>query len=409
MLRFDDLGIAERLSTMAYGDVSDAETHPHLLASIDSVSGTATAASGLEKQDSSPWRSLPSDILDQALALLPLPDVFRVRSVCKRWNSVIHCAQFQELSLRSSVSWGPFYSPRVGWKGQGSRSVLWSSYDLSEGKWITMPQFEFPVCAQSSSWNLLAANGGLFCFGASDGPRRILVCNPMTKTWRELPSVNMDYSARVVMVTHMIVDELRSSYKILFAGTATVDLYDSVTNKWNAAEKLSAGLSFRSGAYCNGEIYLLTKLLSSGLYSVMILDLTNLRWKESTILIPPSFAKYPYIVACSGQVYLVGGSSETTDTMPMGSIGLFQLDPSGRWNKVSEYSNHAFLRSTGAIYGCGAHGGKIYVVTYAYDMWVAVYNCASGFWEEPIKGNFFDMKDIFETKFAFQPNLRVAP
>lgn len=199
-------------------------------------------------------------------------------------------------------------------------------------------------------------------------------------------------------------------WRVFFvAGNAAVDLYDSVTNKWTAAEKLSAGLSLRSGAYCSGEFYVLTKLISSGLHTVVILDLISLRWKENTILIPTSFAKYPYIVACSGHVYLVGGSSETTDTMPMESIGLFQLDPSGRWKKVSEYSNHVFLRSTGAIYGCGAHGGKIYVVTYAYDMWIAVYNCATGVWEEPIKGSFFDMKDIFETKFSFQPNLRAAP
>lgn len=216
MCRFE---YPEPLSTMAYGEVSDfdAEMQPHLPASVDSVSNSATTASDPENEDSSPWRALPSDILEQALSLLPLPDVFRVRSVCKRWNFLIHCAQFQELSLRSRASWGPFYSPRVGWKGQGSQS-LWSSYDLSEGKWITLPQFEFPLCARHCIWNLLAASGGLFCFGASDGPRRMLVCNPMTKRWRELPSVSLDYSARVVMFTHMIVDELRSSYKIVFAG-----------------------------------------------------------------------------------------------------------------------------------------------------------------------------------------------
>ena len=213
--RFYDPGTAEPLSTMACGQVSDVKMQPHLLTSIHSVSNSATTVDP-ETQDSSPWRSLPSDILEQALALLPLPDVFRVRSVCKRWNSLIYCAQFQELSLKSTVIWGPFYSPRVGWKdqGQGSRLVLWSSYDLSQGKWITMPQFEFPSCAGYSAWNLLAANGGLFCFGASDGPRRILVCNPMTKSWRALPFVSLGY----IIFTHMIVDELRSSYKILFVG-----------------------------------------------------------------------------------------------------------------------------------------------------------------------------------------------
>jgi len=146
-------------------------------------------------------------------------------------------------------------------------------------------------------------------------------------------------------------------------------------------------------------------------HAVVALDLSTLTWRDSIIPIPEGL-NYPYIVACSGGVYLVGGSSEATDRMPMASIGIYMLkggSSAGGWMKVSEYSNVPFLRSTGAIYGCGASGNKIHVVTYAYDMWVAVFNCAAGVWEEPIKGNFFDMKDIFETKFSFQPNLCVAP
>lgn len=212
--RFDDPGLGP-LSTMVYGEVSDAKMlRPQLSNSIDSGSDSAITP-GLEMQDSSPWRSLPSDILERALALLPLPDVFRMRCVCKRWNSLIHCAQFQESSLRCPVSWGPFYSPRIGWKGRGPPFIQWASYDLAEGKWISMPQFEFPLLNRNSGWNLMAANGGLFCFRASDG-RRILVCNPMTNRWKELPSGRLD--SRLALISHMIVDELRSSYKILFAG-----------------------------------------------------------------------------------------------------------------------------------------------------------------------------------------------
>jgi len=188
-----------------------------------------------------------------------------------------------------------------------------------------------------------------------------------------------------------------------------VDFYDSVANRWSPAQNMSAGSVLKCGAYCCGEFYVLTRHFRIGAYAVVILDLTTLRWRAKTIPIPVEFENYPYIVACSGRVYLVGGSSEATDRMPMASIGVFQLDRSNRWIKVSEYLNEQFLRSTGAIYGCGSNGSKIYVVTYAYDMWVAVYDCATGFWEEPINGSFIDMKDIFETKFTFQPNLRVAP
>jgi len=190
--------------------------------------------------------------------------------------------------------------------------------------------------------------------------------------------------------------------------TNLVDLYDSASKTWNAVETLSADILLRSGAYCRGEFYILTRHLRTGVHAVVALDLATLTWRDTPIPIPEGL-NYPYIVACSGGVYLVGGSSEATDRMPMASIGIFQLSYLSRWIKVSEYLNVPFLRSTGAIYGCGASRSKIHVVTYAYDMWVAVYNCATGCWEEPIKGNFFDMKDIFETKFSLQPNLCVAP
>lgn len=202
VVRFDD---SDQLSTMVCAELPDA---PQFLNSIKPGSDSAG-------EESSPWRSLPCDILERAVALLPLQDVYRVRSVCKRWNDLIHCAQFQEASLRCPVPWGPFYSPRIGWKGRGSPLVPWSSYDLAERKWITMPELEFPSLGRNYSWNLMAANGGLLCFGASDA-RGILVCNPMTNKWKALPSVSG--ASRAPVITHMIVDELRSSYKLLFAG-----------------------------------------------------------------------------------------------------------------------------------------------------------------------------------------------
>lgn len=188
---------------MAYGDVSVVSMMPELTNSIDDDSG------------SSPWTSLPTDIVEHALALLPFPYIFQVRSICKKWNSLIFCSQFQEASLRCPVPWGQFYSPRIGWKGGASPLVTWQSYNLSEGKWVSMPQFEFPTFARKFSWNLIAANGGLFCFGASDA-RRLLVCNPMTKRWKELLPVSLDSKAPII--SHMIVDEQRNSYDILFLG-----------------------------------------------------------------------------------------------------------------------------------------------------------------------------------------------
>lgn len=193
-----------------------------------------------------------------------------------------------------------------------------------------------------------------------------------------------------------------------------VDLYDSIANKWNAAENLSVGSVYKCGVFCSGEFYVLTGRFSTGPYAVMILDLTTLRWRDKSIPIPEGFQSSPHIIACSGRVHLVGGIWR----LPMTSIRVFQLDPNNlsRWIKVSEYftKNEGFSWSSRTIHGCGSHGSKLYVVTYDYvmqeaDMQVAVYDFATGVWEEPIVGNSFDMTDVFQTKFTFQPNLRVAP
>lgn len=186
-----------------------------------------------------------------------------------------------------------------------------------------------------------------------------------------------------------------------------VDSYDSIANTWNPAEDMLTGRVIKSGAYCRGEFYVLTQEFPVGSYAVAMLDLATLRWRDKTIPVPEGFEIFPYIVECSGCVYLVGGSGEDTFSLPIKGIGVFQLDPSNhsRWIKVSEYTEKDFGYA-GAIYGCGSTGSKIYVVIY---LRVAVYDCATGVWEQIFKGSLTDMKDIAETKFTIQPNLRVEP
>jgi hypothetical protein len=42
-------------------------------------------------------------------------------------------------------------------------------------------------------------------------------------------------------------------------------------------------------------------------------------------------------------------------------------------------------------------------------MLVAVYDISQGHWENPIKGSFYDLKDIYETRFSFQPDIAMSP
>lgn len=203
-----------------------------------------------------------------------------------------------------------------------------------------------------------------------------------------------------------------AAYKWPDVRCGMVDLYDSTTNTWNPAENLSHGIVLKCGAYCNGEIYVLTRRWpphTGSPFAVVILDLVTLRWRNKTIPIPQGFGNSPHIVSCSDKVYFVGGSSEATDEMSVASIGIFELkfgNEFEKWETVCEYKDEKW--SSGGSYGCGASGGTIYFVTYAYLGWVAAYYVGRGIWDGPMRV-LLDMNDIFSTRFTFQPNLRAAP
>jgi hypothetical protein len=363
------------------------------------------------------WGSLPNDILDRALLFLPFPELFRVRTVCKRWDSLVLCNNFQHLFLDCPVTWGQFYTQRFGRKSGAPTSVLWATYDLSLRKWVCMPEIIFPAAVKALSWNLVVANGGLLCFAALEACR-MLVCNPMTKAWKELPQMKRMNSIAPAL-THMVVNNVTNSYTILFAGNKnhkesedgyrSTEVYNSISSSWEPAGLVPADLALKSGAFCNGLFYCMTRNLTTGLYKVIILNLQQRVWIDKNVLLPAGFENYPYVVACGGHIYAVAGSLEGGQ-LPMTSIGIFELEPTSlEWMEIAYYQNRDFLCSTGAIYGCGGDGTKIFVVTYAYDMLVAVYDISQGHWENPIKGSFYDLKDIYETRFSFQPDIAMSP
>lgn len=50
-----------------------------------------------ERMECSLWSALPTELLERVLAFLPFPFLFRLRSVCKRWNALPHCGYFRQL------------------------------------------------------------------------------------------------------------------------------------------------------------------------------------------------------------------------------------------------------------------------------------------------------------------------
>lgn len=85
----------------------------------------------------------------------------------------------------------------------------------------------------------LAAVGGLlFVRGGLINAGVLAVCNPMTRTWRELPSM---IHKRLNSLVGIYEEKSTKSYKIVVAGgtsecggdyECTTEVYDSLTDSW---------------------------------------------------------------------------------------------------------------------------------------------------------------------------------
>ncbi|GAV69649.1 F-box-like domain-containing protein [Cephalotus follicularis] len=120
------------------------------------------------------------DILEGVLSWLPAATFFRVSSVCKRWKSVAASASFKLACsrIRSRDPWFFMVDHHI------NKSIVFDSAERSWKK-LNYP----PLLQQTSNCDSMpvAASGGLVCFRNESG--NFIVCNPVTRSSRELPSL----------------------------------------------------------------------------------------------------------------------------------------------------------------------------------------------------------------------------
>ncbi|KAL0426894.1 UNVERIFIED_CONTAM: F-box/kelch-repeat protein [Sesamum latifolium] len=155
------------------------------------------------------WAMLPEDLLNEILARVPPFMIFRLRSVCKRWNSILQDNSF--LKFHSQV---PSHGPCLLTYWKNSQTPQCSVFSLPLKQWFRIPCTFLP---QWAFW-LVGSSGGLVCFSGLDGLTfKTLVCNPLTQTWRTLPSLHYNQQRQLIMV----VDRKDRSFKVI----ATSDIY----------------------------------------------------------------------------------------------------------------------------------------------------------------------------------------
>lgn len=259
------------------------------------------------------WAKLPEDLLNEILARVPPFMLFRLRCVCKHWNSILQDNSF--LKFHSQV---PSHGPCLLTFWKSSPSPQSSVFSLPLKTWYRIPFTFLPPWA---FW-LVGSSGGLVCFSGLDGLTfKILVCNPLTQTWRTLPSMHYNQQRQL----NMIVDRMDRSFKVIAASdiygdrTLPTEVYDSKLDRWSLHQIMPAGnLCSSKMAFCNSRLYLET-LSPLGL---MMYQLDTGYWEHIPAKFPRSLLDGYLVAGTQKRLFLVGRMLYST----LQSMKIWELD-----------------------------------------------------------------------------------
>jgi len=199
--------------------------------------------------------SFPDEVMELILRRLPTLSLNRFRVVCKRWQSIISSEHLR------AEEFGP--APTEKWMlvipEDTSHGDVIHAFIPRRAKWHTI---YLPKSIASVHRFIDATGGHLICMsdrGHLRGrPTRVVVCNPLMRTWQELPALQ-DF----VQIRSMGVNPETKAFKIL-ATPSGMDpqtytaIYDSDLNGWRTVTTpvLPLLLPSSQGGNSNPPIYL---------------------------------------------------------------------------------------------------------------------------------------------------------
>ncbi|XP_047310842.1 F-box/kelch-repeat protein At5g15710-like [Impatiens glandulifera] len=243
------------------------------------------------------WAMLPEDLLNEILARVPPFMIFRLRSVCKRWNSIL-----QDMSFLKFHSQVPSHGPCLVTFWKNGQTLQCSVFSLPLKQWYRIPFTFLPQWA----FCLVGSSGGLVYFSGFDGLTfRTIVCNPLTQAWRILPSMHFNQQRQLILV----VDRMDRSFKVIANSdiygdnSLPIEVYDSKIDRWTVHQIMPAmNLCSSKMAFCDSRLYLET-LSPLGL---MMYRLDSGYWEHIPAKFPRSLLDGYLVAGKKKRLFLVG-------------------------------------------------------------------------------------------------------
>ncbi|KAG1366385.1 F-box only protein 13 [Cocos nucifera] len=200
---------------------------------------------------------LNQDLLERVLSWLPPSSFFRLRSVCKRWNSVANSATFQ-----LACSQIPLREPWFLMVDQDlDQSIV---FDPAEANWKNLNHPAYLQQRHGCKPIPVASSGGLVCYRTESG--NLIVCNPVTGACRELPTVGQSSESQTLhAITMYSSPKDPASYRIVLVSgefsTLSFRVFDSTKNMWEDEVLLvqKAENSLESNISGDETVYFLSK------------------------------------------------------------------------------------------------------------------------------------------------------
>ena len=366
-------------------------THSIGYKSRDVAQATTTA----EELSPSLWSSLPTELLERVLAYLPFPNLFRLRSVCRRWNSLPHCAYFRQIRAAAPNQWGACLpvlfckDATIDMEDEGWNADLWSAFDTASSRWLRLPPL---TCLDARHPKyLVVGSGGLLCIGDFDSTENLVVCNPVTRSFRELPPTLGEWAEPDL--TAMAIDKHTGGYRLVLSGNRsfdsnelgyrTTEVYNSATKSWSIAGNIPANLELHSqeGALCNNALYCLARDPRQGVWNTLTsFDLAAGKWAIVSQNIPHG-SRTPHVIASHDRILVVAERCDPDANCDC--VILFELDlVPKKWREVSRLPNELYLAIGKRVIACTVDGDFICVTGCSSSRWYsAMYASSHNKWQ----------------------------
>ncbi|CAM6083803.1 unnamed protein product [Calypogeia fissa] len=344
---------------------------------------------------------LPDELVDKVLGRLPLTSVLRFRSVCRRWQSRLSPEGLRNIFPRNATPLAWMACPALFMSGNSKRQCAF--YDESLRKWscVLLDFLPDPAC------HFLAANGGLLCLCFSGMNSSLFICNPITKSWRALPSFNHPRCRAGSMIVHMLVHPETGAYKVILIGHPTcittappamTEVFDSETGSWTTLATVpSMGCTMAPSVVLrNGVLYCLTELPAG----LLAFNLARKVWRRLEI---KSHFRVLLLFEHRGHILLVARMSARVTR-----LGIWRLRETFPrvWLKVAimppDYGNY-FLKS-GKLQ-CFGHGDFVCFASPRRPQWL-LYDLAKRSWSWGLPMCGLD-QDNYNRWFFYEPRLDI--